>query len=176
MTETQKRRIMKSYLENVFQNITVIGAQLSSQNQSKTTKKIAEDKWSPNEILGHLVDSAINNHRRFVLMQIQHNLVFDGYDQDAWVKKQNYQFRDWNILLNLWLVLNKNIIVVLKNVNPDLWNKRFKRHNLHQIAWMTVPKANPISIEYFVKDYFGHLTHHINQIYAQLNLDFDLNF
>ena len=48
-------------------------------------------KWSPREIIGHLIDSASNNHQRFVRALFQDDLVFPGYDQDAWVAAQAYR-------------------------------------------------------------------------------------
>ena len=55
----------------------------------------APGKWSPREVIGHLVDSASNNHQRFVLAPFKDSLVFDGYDQDAWVRTQRYQEASW---------------------------------------------------------------------------------
>ena len=106
-------------------------------------------------------------------MQIQDDLVFDGYDQNKWVKLQNYEKREWNDLVNAWLAINRNIIAGLKIIKSDLWEKKFKRHNLHKIAWVTVPEKHPVSIEYFVKDYFGHINHHLKQIYNLLDLNLD---
>jgi hypothetical protein len=55
--------------------------------------KPASGGWSPREIIGHLVDSATNNHRRFVVARFQDDLVFPGYEQDVWVKAGAYRTR-----------------------------------------------------------------------------------
>ena len=67
-------------------------------------------KWSRIEIVGHLIDSANNNHRRFVLAHFHDNLVFDGYLQDEWVQVQDYQHQDWNSLIDFWANYNRLII------------------------------------------------------------------
>jgi len=53
----------------------------------------SEDKWSPKEIIGHLIDSASNNHQRFVRAQFTDELIFAGYEQEGWVRVQDYQGR-----------------------------------------------------------------------------------
>ena len=52
------------------------------------------DKWSAKQIIGHLVDSAANNHQRFVRAQFSDDLVFPGYDQEEWVRVQRYERSD----------------------------------------------------------------------------------
>jgi len=58
---------------------------LEAMPNEQTGHKPAPEQWSPGEIIGHLIDSASNNHQRFVRAQFQDNLVFSGYDQNAWV-------------------------------------------------------------------------------------------
>src|SRR4051812_3984274 len=62
----------------------------------------APDKWSPKEVIGHLIDSATNNHGRFVRATLQEEMVFPGYDQDGWVKAQEYANHSWEDLVGLW--------------------------------------------------------------------------
>jgi hypothetical protein len=52
--------------------------------------KPAPDRWSKKEILGHLIDSAANNHQRFVRAQGTPRLEFPGYEQEFWVATQAY--------------------------------------------------------------------------------------
>ena len=37
-------------------------------------------KWSPKEIVGHLIDSAANNHQRFIRAQFTDDLICPSYD------------------------------------------------------------------------------------------------
>ena len=64
-----------------------LSACLSSRHPKSQTPR-AQDKWSPREIVGHLIDSAANNHQRFVRAQFTDDLVFSGYQQAEWVGVQ----------------------------------------------------------------------------------------
>jgi len=128
-------------------------------------KKPTPDKWSPIQIIGHLVDSACNNHRRFTIAQWQEHLIFDGYQQDNWVTYQNYQNADWQQLLLLWRAYNLHICQIMENTPKEKLEKEVKEHNLHQIAMVTVPKEQMVTLEYFMKDYIFHIQHHMKQIY-----------
>jgi hypothetical protein len=79
-----------------------------------TANPPAPGKWSPREIVGHLIDSASNNHRRFVLAQQQEDLVFSGYAQDAWVAAQRYQDAPWEELVSLWRQFNLHLARVME--------------------------------------------------------------
>ena len=72
---------------------TIVGAteRLNGITPEESRLKRGPDDWAPIEILGHLVDSATNNHQRFVRAQFTDDLVFSGYDQDGWVSTQKYR-------------------------------------------------------------------------------------
>src|SRR4051812_26490037 len=67
------------------------------------------NKWSAKQMIGHLIDSAANNHQRFVRAQFMNDLVFPGYDQDAWVEVQKYNDEAWSNLVNLWASYNLHL-------------------------------------------------------------------
>ncbi len=75
---------------------------LASYSQELARKKPAPGKWSIQEILGHLMDSAVNNHHRFVRAQEVEVLTFPDYQQDHWVGVQGYNESPWPEL-NLWI-------------------------------------------------------------------------
>jgi hypothetical protein len=79
-------------------------------------------KWVKKEILGHLIDSAFNNHQRFVRAQMTERLVWPGYDQDHWVSLQKHKQRPWPELVQLWEQLNRHIAHVMANVPPGHLN------------------------------------------------------
>ena len=156
---------MQKYLLEWQTKIAELEKQLTSIDKEKAKIKPAPGKWCVNEILGHLIDSAINNHRRFLLMQINNNLIFEGYEQDKWVELQNYIIKDLKTLIETWEILNLNIISTLLEVHPDFWEKSFAEHNLQDIAWMDFKANQAESAKGFVQDYFGHMQHHLKQIF-----------
>ena len=121
-------------------------------------------KWSPREILGHLVDSASNNHQRFVRAQFRDDLRFSGYVQEDWVHVQRHQDRAWEDLIDLWAAFNRHLAWVMAVVDPEIRRRLVADHNLDEIAWRLVPAGTPTSLEYFMADYLGHLEHHLRQV------------
>jgi hypothetical protein len=124
----------------------------------------APGKWCPREIIGHLIDSASNNHQRFVRAQFKDDLIFSGYEQDAWVSMQHYRDAPWSELVDLWRSFNLHIARVMEAVPKDERIRSRARHNLDEIAWKTVPRDEPVTLDYFMRDYVGHLQHHLAQI------------
>lgn len=86
-------------------------------NEEDWANKISPEKWSKKEILGHLCDSALSNIRRFVITQYKENENI-VYEQDFWVKAQNYQNILTSDIISLWRVLNLQIVHVVENI-PD---------------------------------------------------------
>jgi hypothetical protein len=129
-----------------------------------SAKRPAPGKWSPREIVGHLIDSASNNHQRFVRAQLQDDLIFPGYEQDAWVETQRYQRAPWRELVELWFAFNRHIARVMAEAPEAVRTKPRPAHNLHQIALQPLPEDTPATLDYFMRDYVGHLEHHVNQI------------
>ena len=123
-------------------------------------------KWSAREVIGHLVDSASNNHQRFVRALFQDDLVFPGYDQDAWVAVQSYRNAPWRDLIALWRTFNLHIARLMETLPADERTRLRARHNLDELAWKPVPRDTPVTLDYFMEDYVGHLKHHLNQIFA----------
>src|SRR5258706_11100853 len=66
-------------------------------------------EWSRKETRGPLIDSACNNHQRFVRAQLQGELVFPGYEQDSWNRAQRYQSEPWENLVALWASYNRHL-------------------------------------------------------------------
>lgn len=131
----------------------------------------APNRWSPREIIGHLIDSASVNHERFVRAQLQDALVFSTYEQDQWVARQGYHEQDWNGLLARWVAFNEQVASTVEHISERDMSRSRIDHNLHMIAWRTIPPTSPATLEYFVTDYVGHLRHHLAQIRAIAGLD-----
>src|SRR5262245_14809014 len=75
-------------------------------NEADSQSRRSSEKWSRKEVLGHLIDSASNNHQRFVRSRLQGELVFPSYAQDSWNRVQQYQSETWENLVRLWSSYN----------------------------------------------------------------------
>jgi len=113
--------------------------------------------------VGHLVDSASNNHQRFVRARFQDDLVFPGYAQDDWVRAQRYCDEPWSDLLALTRSFNLHIAHVMETTPENELLRPRIRHNLHEIAWAPVSEGDVVTLEWFMIDYVGHFEHHVNQ-------------
>lgn len=120
--------------------------------------------WSPKQVIGHLVDSATNNHRRFVLAQLQDALVFEGYEQDDWVDSQRYNEAPWAELVELFRQLNGHLAHVFRSTSEERVHQPRTEHNLHQIAFRPVEKGAPVTLHWFQEDYVLHLQHHLKAV------------
>ena len=111
-------------------------------------------RWSRKEILGHLIDSALNNHRRIVgasLSPSPHQLR--PYDQEAWVRAADYQHLPCADLLALWTSLNDLILHLIERLPPHLLDHEYLTLN-----------GNPTTLHWLISDYVLHLEHHVWQI------------
>jgi DinB superfamily len=137
---------------------------LLALDDGATQKRPAPGKWSPREIIGHLVDSAGNNHQRFVRFRDREDLVVDGYEQDAWVEAQHYQDAPWRELVLLWLTYNRHLARLMAATPAADRDRDRSVHNLHLRAFRPVPADRPATLGYFMNDYVAHLEHHLGQI------------
>lgn len=137
---------------------------LEGLNKEAFLQKPIGGGWSKIEILGHLIDSACNNHRRFVLAAHQDDLHFDGYVQDQWVSAQPYHQMEYSLLIQLWVSYNIYISELMDYMSEDLIASKTDKHNFDQIAFRTVPKGSPTNLGYLLTDYIDHLEHHLHQI------------
>lgn len=122
-------------------------------NNADTTKRPSSGKWSKKEILGHLMDSAGNNHQRFVRAAIQGSLTFPGYEQAKLVELQRFSEMDWGFLVDLWASYNRFIAHVLTCLPA-------KAANIN----CTIGNNEPATLGWIAEDYVAHLKHHLNQI------------
>lgn len=139
---------MISYtIEQLTKIVELAEAQLQAIDEKTFALKESPLKWSKKEILGHLIDSVTNNHRRFVLAQFEVNPIV-SYDQDKWCKYNHYQNIDTAQLIALWKAQNIQLIKLWKNLSTDDFQKR----------------ANDQTLEFLAADYNAHLIHHLSQI------------
>lgn len=116
--------------------------------------KIAEMKWSKKEILGHLIDSGINNLQRFTEIQfLEKPYKIRPYNQDELVKTNNYQNKNCLELFELWFQLNLQLLHVIKNQTKET------------LAYQLIlPNGNHTNLQFLIEDYFDHFYYHLKQI------------
>ena len=113
------------------------------------------DKWSKKEILGHLIDSASNNHQRFVRAQLSGEIKLPNYDQVVWVRTQEYQTETWEDLVHLWKLYNLHLLHIVESIPVDKLN-----------SMCFIGESEPVTLEFLIQDYVRHLKHHLEQIFA----------
>ena len=158
----------EQFLEGFRNTIVTAKARLADMSEEQGQRKISADDWAPIEVIGHLIDSAANNHQRFVRAQFTDDLVFGGYEQNQWVSSQKYQDESWSEVIDLWSAYNLHLVHVASVIPEDVLTKPRSPHTLHQIAFNLVDKNTPATLEYLIRDYVDHLRHHLNQIFAEV--------
>jgi DinB superfamily len=109
--------------------------------------------WSRKEILGHLIDSAANNHQRFVRGQLERELITPGYAQKEWVETERFNDREWTDLVQFWLAYNRHLLHLMSNVAPE---------RLDSVIRIT--DHDPMSLQFVMIDYVRHMKHHLEQL------------
>lgn len=124
-----------------------------SLNGEITSKRISEAEWSLKEIMGHLVDSASNNHQRFVRLQLVPKLDFPGYGKDnwKWIELSNYKELKFSDILLLWKQYNILIMNIIKNVKEGALSN----------YWIL--DGDKYTLEELIVDYLRHLKEHLEQ-------------
>jgi hypothetical protein len=125
---------------------------LSAVSEEAAARRPAPDKWSKKEILGHLVDSAANNHQRFVRLQLEPEIRLPGYEQDGWVRVSRWQQTPWTEIIALWSVYNRHLANVIDGLDPSALG-----HVWHS------PEGD-VTLEFLATDYVDHMKHHLQQI------------
>jgi DinB family protein len=155
------------WLDDFKKTIEISAERLREMSETEAGQPRAEDHWSAKQIIGHLIDSAANNHARFVLGQLKDDLVFPGYDQNGWVTTNHYQESPWPQLIDLWRAYNLHLHHLMSHADGAKLNTPCTQHTLQEIAFKVVPQSKPVTLEYLMKDYVDHLQHHLGQIFNQ---------
>ena len=157
----------KIFLEDFRRTVESSAERLRSITEEQSEVGRAEGKWSPKEIVGHLIDSAANNHQRFVRGQFSENMVFPGYDQNQWNEVQQYAHESWSLLVELWRLYNLHLLHVMSCADREKLKRSHGEHSLNKIAWELVGEKEPATLEYVMRDYVEHLKHHLQQIFGE---------
>jgi len=117
-----------------------------------------EGKWSAKQVMGHLIDSAVNNLGRIVRLQIEPGLSLPGYEQMAWVNLQHYAEREWAQVLALWFALNEQVAWTIAHVERA------------RLANRGVVAGEPLTLGFLIEDYVAHMEHHLRAMRLWLGI------
>ncbi|HEV8513476.1 MAG TPA: DinB family protein [Cyclobacteriaceae bacterium] len=146
---------MKAIANELNKIVSDYSLKISAISEQEFSAKPLPNKWSKKEVLGHLIDSAQNNLRRFVCGQYESTPPKIVYDQDYWVKPNSYQQIDGKEVVATWKLINNRIATILETMPASSYPKACDTGkdsvSLHSLEWLA-------------DDYVKHLKHHLNQI------------
>ena len=139
---------IQKYIDTWEQKLTALSADTIVKKRNKQNRTIKQ-------ILGHLIDSAANNHQRIVRLQYNDKLDFPDYqqDNDLWIALQDYQNADWNTTIQMWKYYNLHMIQVIKSVD----------HTKLENTWQNFEHIT-VTLRQMIEGYPGHIELHFNEI------------
>ncbi|MBP1774735.1 MAG: DinB superfamily protein [candidate division NC10 bacterium] len=146
---------MRSVADQLSETARAAKPRLLSISDARASEKPYADTWSLKEILGHLVDSAANNHQRIVRMQEVRDIGVFRYAQQHWADSQKYQARPWEAVVELWFQYNLHLAHIIGQVDPKA---------LEHVCDMGY--ANPATLAFVIEDYLRHVKHHLAQVFS----------
>lgn len=144
---------MKPLADELRSEIAASYPRLRALTEADVSPPRADGKWSRKEILGHLIDSAANNHQRFVRAQMVDAFEWPGYEPNEWVRVHGYRDQSWTDLLGFWLALNGLVASVIERMPESRADTR-----------CTIGAGEAVTLEWLMQDYLRHLRHHLAQI------------
>lgn len=146
---------MKELSEQLLRLVETAEPKLHSTSEPETARPLLPGGWSRKQVLGHLIDSASNNHQRFVRAALQPSLDFPAYDQDENIRVQAPQEADWSLLVSLWAAYNRYLAHVIA---------RLPAAKLETVC--RIGTGEPVTLGFLATDYVRHLLHHLKQVGA----------
>ena len=126
---------------------------LQAITESEAATSLAPGRWTRKEELGHLIDSASNNHMRFVRATLEGTYDGPSYSQNEWVDVHGYRDVPWTALVEFWCRYNDLLARVVARIPEDRLN-----------APCRIGGGDPVTLKFVIEDYVRHLQHHLAQI------------
>ncbi|MBL7851087.1 MAG: DinB family protein [Cyclobacteriaceae bacterium] len=146
---------MRSIVDDLNRTIAGFVEKLRTLSEEELRMKPSPEKWSRIEVIGHLIDSAHSNLRRFIVGQYEAAPPHIIYEQDFWVKANAYQHAPVDTVITLWILMNHRIATVLSQMEEKNYDKSCdtgrEGRELHSLIWLAA-------------DYVKHMKHHLNQV------------
>lgn len=133
--------------------LPVLPGRLAAISNQRAAAKPAPESWSAKQELGHLIDSAANNHQRIARAQLEDNLALPGYDGDRWVELHGYQNREWTELVGLWRAANSQLVAAAESTPARAWSHK-----------LSVGGSDPLTLRFVLDDYVDHMASHLRHI------------
>jgi DinB superfamily len=146
---------MKELSDQLLSTIDAAEPRLRQIRVAETAKPLLSGGWSRKQVLGHLIDSASNNHQRFVRASLQDSLDFPAYDQEGNVRVQAPQEAEWPLLVSLWATYNCYLAHIIA---------RLPAAKLDTVC--RIGSGQPTTLRFIATDYLAHMLHHLRQIGA----------
>jgi hypothetical protein len=148
---------LKKVVDRLQEHINIVPSKFLKYSEDELRRKPAPNKWSKKELLGHLIDSATNNHLRFIKIQfIPEPFFVEGYHQDDWVRIQKYNEIDTQHLVDFWKIYNEHILFIMQNTPEEKLNLKITAEQ---------PFEEADTLFFLMKDYVDHIDHHLKQIF-----------
>lgn len=128
-------------------------ARLAQIGESESARRASAEKWSRKQVLGHPIDSASNNHQRFIRAQLSEELAFPGYDQEGWVQAQPYDGESWADMVAAWSSFNRRPAHVISSIPEEAAGRS-----------SSIGDNPSVTLAFLASDYIDHMQHHLRQI------------
>lgn len=158
--DDDNRAFLNTVADRLLRTVEAAEPVLRGFTEDVVSTRPGPDRWTIREVVGHLIDSASNNHQRFVRAQSRGEFVFPKYEQNDWVSRQRYDTAAWSGVMTLWAAYNRHLAHVIRQVAPASLATR-----------CVIGPYEPVTLGYLIEDYVTHLRHHLQKIGERVRMD-----